>query len=176
MEQIDADSEIKKEIDILVGNEEDEDNEVKEELVEVKAPEVEDANAPGLYAFGVLALCTMIRTAYIVNKNSIGYAFGYEGIGAKFGDPKYMLVAAYPQLIPIYGIVASLMFSAAYSTSNIVMSSQSKNWNKKWMLAIGAIGFSMTSVIAGYSNSLVVFALMRFCFGVFASAINAPIY
>ena len=145
----------------------EEDNEIKQE---------QQSNQPGLYAFGVLALCTMIRTAYIINKNSIGYAFGYEGIGSKFGDPKYMLVAAYPQLIPIYGIVASLMFSAAYSTSNVFMSSQSKNWNKKWMLALGAIGFSLTSLIAGGSNSLMVFALMRFCFGICASAINAPIY
>lgn len=44
------------------------------------------------------------------------------------------------------------------------------------MLAIGVIGFSSTSLIAGSSNSLAIFATCRFFFGLFASAINAPIY
>ena len=33
--------------------------------------------APGLYAYFVLILVTLIRTAYVINKNSIGYAFGF---------------------------------------------------------------------------------------------------
>ena len=87
-----------------------------------------------------------------------------------------MLSVAYPGLAPIYGIVASLMFSAAYSTSNIVMSQIFQDWNKKKMLAAGVILFSLSSVTAGTVNSLFVFALMRFLFGLSASAINTPIY
>jgi MFS family permease len=68
------------------------------------------------------------------------------------------------------------MFSVAYAVSNIFMSDLSKGWNKKWMLGIGILGFASSSLIAGFTNSLVVFALMRFSFGVFSSAINAPIY
>lgn len=88
----------------------------------------------------------------------------------------YMLSEAYPGLAPIYGIVASLMFSVAYSISNIFMSSISKKWNKRLMLAIGVFMFSASSVVAGLVNSLTVFALMRLIFGMFASAINVPIY
>lgn len=44
------------------------------------------------------------------------------------------------------------------------------------MLAVGVIGFSATSLVAGTVNSLTVFAACRFFFGLFASAINAPIY
>lgn len=131
---------------------------------------------PGLYAFFVLAAVTAVRTCYVVNKNSIGYAYGFQGDGFKANNPTFMLQAAYPQLQPIYGLVASLMFSAAYSTSNIFVSSLSKNWNKRVMLAVGVIGFSSTSLIAGSVNSLAIFAFMRFLFGIFASAINAPIY
>jgi sugar phosphate permease len=87
-----------------------------------------------------------------------------------------MLSEAYPGLAPIYGIVASLMFSVAYSISNIFMSSISKKWNKRLMLAIGVFMFSASSVVAGLVNSLTVFALMRLIFGMFASAINVPIY
>ena len=44
------------------------------------------------------------------------------------------------------------------------------------MLAVGVIGFSATSLVAGTVNSLTMFAACRFFFGLFASAINAPIY
>lgn len=68
------------------------------------------------------------------------------------------------------------MFSTAYSFSNVFMSFQSKNWNKKIMLAVGVLGFALSTTIAGTAQSLVLFASMRFFFGIFASAINAPIY
>ena len=35
------------------------------------------AKQPGLYAFFVLAAVTAVRTCYVVNKNSIGYAYGF---------------------------------------------------------------------------------------------------
>jgi MFS family permease len=56
------------------------------------------------------------------------------------------------------------------------MSDLSKGWNKKWMLGIGILGFASSSLIAGATNSLILFAAMRFTFGMFAAAINAPIY
>jgi sugar phosphate permease len=87
-----------------------------------------------------------------------------------------MMQAAFPELAGVYGIVASVMFSVAYSFSNIFMSNASKSWNKKIMLGLALIGFSCTSLAAGLTNSLAVFAGLRFLFGIFASAINAPIY
>jgi hypothetical protein len=44
------------------------------------------------------------------------------------------------------------------------------------MLGLGVMGFSLTSLVAGASSSLAVFAGMRFFFGLAASSINAPIY
>lgn len=87
-----------------------------------------------------------------------------------------MLQAAFPNLAPIYGIVASLMFSVAYSFTNIFMSALSGQWNKKRMLIAGVTLMSLTSIVSGSTSSLLVFAFMRFCYGMFASAINAPIY
>jgi sugar phosphate permease len=87
-----------------------------------------------------------------------------------------MLSEAYPGLAPIYGIIASLTFSAAYSICNVFMSSISKKWNKRIMLAVGAFMFSASSIVAGCVDSLVIFAAMRVLFGMFASAINVPIY
>lgn len=71
----------------------------------------------------LLAVVTLVRTIYVVQKNSIGYAYGFDGIGFRADNPVYMISKAFPGLQPIYGIVASLMFSIAYSFSNIFMSS-----------------------------------------------------
>lgn len=124
----------------------------------------------------VLLFCLLVRICYCVNKNSIGYAYGYQGIGIQANNPVFELSTAFPKIKLYYGIIASLMFSVAYACSNIFMSDLSKGWNKKWMLGIGVLGFASSSMIAGVTNSLVIFAIMRFTFGVFASAINAPIY
>jgi sugar phosphate permease len=83
---------------------------------------------------------------------------------------------AFPDLAPIFGIVASLMFSIAYSSSNIFMSALSTKWNKRAMLAVAILGFTCTTLVSGATSSLLLFATMRFMYGVFASAINTPIY
>lgn len=44
------------------------------------------------------------------------------------------------------------------------------------MLALGTFGFGLSSLLAGGINSFAVFCVMRFTFGLCASAINAPIY
>lgn len=123
----------------------------------------------------MLCFLPIVRAAFITNKNSIGYAFGFVGEGVR-ASPDFMLTNAFPGLTPIFGIVASLMFSAAYSSSNIFMSALSTNWNKRIMLALAVAAFSATTIAAGATNSLLIFASMRFVFGVCASAINAPIY
>lgn len=123
----------------------------------------------------MLCFLPIVRATYIINKNSLGYCFGYQGVGAQ-ATSQYMMRMTFPELAPIFGIVASLMFSIAYSSSNIFMSALSTNWNKRIMLAMAIVGFSCTTLVAGTTNSLLVFASMRFLYGVFASAINAPIY
>lgn len=87
-----------------------------------------------------------------------------------------MLQASFPELAPVYGLVASLLFSTGYAPNNIMMSALSSNWNKKKMLAIGVALMSMTSIISGSTHVFLLFAIMRFFYGLFASAINVPIY
>lgn len=131
---------------------------------------------PTGYAFFVLAVVTMVRTCFVVMKNSVGYAFGFEGLGFRAANPKYMLRAQFPELVPVFGLVASGLFGAAYCTTNIIMSSKSKNWDKKRMLSIALLGMSVAMFGNGSASTLGIFSLNRFLFGVFAAAINAPIY
>ena len=54
---------------------------VEENQPKVKTVKVEEVAKPGLYAFLTLGLVTLIRSAYVTNKNSIGFAYGYQGLG-----------------------------------------------------------------------------------------------
>lgn len=118
---------------------------------------------------------TLVRTVFVMMRVSLGYAYGYQGIGEK-ETAQYMLSKFWPQMAPIYGIVASLTFSSAYSVSNIMTSATSKNWNKKYMLIAGILGIGLSSMASGFTNSLLVFATLRVIFGAFSANINTPIY
>ena len=56
------------------------------------------------------------------------------------------------------------------------MSSKSKKWNKKVMLSTALFGMGLSMFGTGSSRTLWQFASCRFMFGLFAAAINAPIY
>ena len=109
-------------------------------------------------------------------KNSIGYAYGYEGLGFQANNPKYMLRAAYPNLVPIFGLVASGLFGTAYACTNVVMSQKSKKWNKKSMLSTALFGMALAMFGTANSVTLSQLAFCRLMFGIFAAGINAPIY
>ena len=64
----------------------------------------------------------------------------------------------------------------SYACANVVMSAKSKKWNKKIMLCVSLVGMCLTMLGSAISNTLGFFALNRFLFGCFASAINVPIY
>ena len=83
-------------------------------------------------------------------------------------------MSAFPQLTPVYGIVASLFFGFAYSFTNILVSPT--KINHKVMLVVGTFLFSATNLVAGITQSFYLFALMRMALGVFSSFINTPIY
>lgn len=121
-------------------------------------------------------MVTLVRLAFIVMKNTLGYAFGYQGTGFRADNPKYMIRAQFPELIPIFGLVGSGLFGLPYCCNNVVMSAKSKKWNKKLMLSVALFGMSLSMLGTWASNSLTQFAFNRFLFGVFSAGINAPIY
>lgn len=128
------------------------------------------------YAIAILGLVTLIRCCYIVQKDCLGYAFGYEGRDFRQNNPKYMIRASFPELVPVFGLVASGLVGPSYACANVFMSAKSKNWNKKLMLCVALVGMCLTMFGHGLSQTLGFFALNRFLFGCFSSAINVPIY
>ena len=107
---------------------------------------------PGTYEFTILGLLTLVRSVYAMNVSSIGYVYGFQGTGFKANNPKFELLATFPNLAPIYGVVASLLFGLAYSTSNMVVAGKTKKVNPRTMLLIGIFSLSLTAIFAGTAN------------------------
>ena len=70
---------------------------------------------PDAYAWFVLFIIFFVRAVHQLHRQIIGFAFGYQGLGAKAGDPKYMISTAYPQMNLYFGLVSSFVFSFPYS-------------------------------------------------------------
>lgn len=98
-----------------------------------------------LYSFFLLFVFAATRSIFTVQKNAIGYAFGYNGIGEQ-ATAQFMITKSFPNLAPIYGFVSTLTFATTYCIMNVGLSGLSKNWNKRIMLATAVLGFSLMTL------------------------------
>ena len=74
-------------------------SDVESELVvKEKTDVVPEEPKPTLYAWFVLFLIFGVRAIHQLHRMIIGFSFGYQALGDKAGNPKYMLSEAYPQL------------------------------------------------------------------------------
>lgn len=87
-----------------------------------------------------------------------------------------MISAAYPQMHLYYGLISSFVFSSSYSTLGVWAGVLSGKMNRKVLLGISCILWSLTAVGAGAVNSFAFFVLMRFLLGAFESACNPASY
>jgi MFS family permease len=135
----------------------------------------EKTDKPSLYAWFVLFQLFMAQTIYHMNRLCIGYAFGFQGIGA-MANSKYMMTESYPQINKYYGVVSSLLFSIPFSFSGIFSGMLSATVNRKNMLGLAIMMFSTGTFLSGSVNSFVVFCLMRIALGIFGSTIYPTTY
>lgn len=75
-----------------------------------------------------------------------------------------------------YGLISSFVFASSYSTLGVWAGVLSGKMNRKILLGVSCILWSLTSVGAGAINSFVFFILMRFALGAFESACNPASY
>lgn len=106
----------------------------------------EDKYKMTVYGAFLLFLLTSIRSIFIVNEQAIGYAYGYQGVGAQ-ANGNFMLSKAMPGITPVYGLVASALPQLTYAVSNLIVAPLSGKWNKRKMLAIGVLGFSAAHMV-----------------------------
>ena len=75
-----------------------------------------------------------------------------------------------------YGLIASFVFSASYSTLGVWAGILSGKMNRKVLLGLSCILWSATTFGGGAVNSFAFFCFMRFLLGGFSSACNPASY
>ena len=88
-----------------------------------------------IYSFSVLAIVLLISIATQWQQKSIGYFFGFAGIGAMKGDPKFEIASAYPMLNQYYGLLVGLCYSLPNAVAGLYAGSLTKTGNRKIMMA-----------------------------------------
>lgn len=107
---------------------------------------------------------------------ALGYIYGFVGQGANAGKAFYEIAVAYPKLNEYYGLLSGLAFSLSFSVCGIFAGIAVDKYNRVRLLSIMAILWSVTSVVTGSVNSLLVLALMRFFLGATLSAAEPAMY
>jgi MFS family permease len=103
----------------------------------------------------------------------IGYA---KAIGTKKNDPVFEISTAYPNFDGQYGILAGFAFTSTYATFGIFGGVLSDKTNRKVLMALSCICWSLTTMLSGIIDSFPAFYALRFGLGFFQSAFNPCAY
>lgn len=124
-------------------------------------------NPFGLYSYFVLAILFLIRLSNQQQQQALGYIYGFVGQGADASKAKafYEIQSAYPALNQYYGVLSGAGFSLSYAFFGLLWGQAVDTKNRKLIVALACIGWSLTSICTGSINSLAVLALMRFILG-----------
>lgn len=91
-------------------------------------------------------------------------------------NPDYMISVAYPQMTNYFGFIASACFTIPYTILGIWSGILSGKVNRKVMLGVACILWSLTSVGVGVLPTFGAFCLMRVLLGSVESACNPASY
>ena len=86
-------------------------------------------------AFSALGIITLIRIATQWQQKSIGYFFGFSGVGEMAGNKFFEISTAYPEMNAYYGLLVGLCYTLPYSVSGLFAGSVTKKGNRKYMMA-----------------------------------------
>ena len=95
----------------------------EDETVQNEPPEEEKFynNRSDIYAWSVLSLLLLLRIAFMWQRKSFNYIYGYKGDGPHAGDPFYEILAAYPTMDQYYGTLAGLAFTVPDSLAGLCL-------------------------------------------------------
>ena len=123
-----------------------------------------------LYAWVVLLMLIFIRVSHGVSQSALSYVFSFQGDGLLAGNPKYEIRAAFPQLFANYGLLSGPAFSVSNAISGIFVGMLVDKANRKTLLAVACLLWSITSLVTAQTNSFAVLCFMRFLLGICVSA------
>lgn len=83
---------------------------------------------------------------------------------------------AFPSLLDNYSLLSGPAFSISYSIAGIFMGLLVDKVNRKTLLSIACLVWSLTSIVSGSTNSFMILCLMRFITGMCVSATDPACY
>ena len=102
-----------------------------------------------------------------MQQSQLGFLYGFKATGLNAGNPFYEVAASYPAMSKYYGILSGPGFSLSYATCAILWGKLINKCNRKQLISLVCIGWSLTTIMQGQINSFGVFVLMRVLLGVF---------
>ena len=102
--------------------------------------------------------------------------YGYRGVGLDAGNPLYEITASYPQMNKYYGLLSGAGFSLSYAVAGILWGIAADKYNRKLILCLACIGWSLTTYFTGAINGFGVLILMRFLLGIAQGALEPAMY
>ena len=102
--------------------------------------------------------------------------YGYKGVGLNAGNPLFEITASYPQMDKYYGLLSGAGFSLSYAIAGILWGIAADKSNRKMILALACITWSLTTYFTGAVNSFGILILMRFILGIAQGALEPAMY
>lgn len=65
--------------------------------------------------YAALFAILLIRVATDWQQKSLGYFYGFQGVGLQAADPKYEMSVSFPQLDAYYGFLSGIAYNLPYS-------------------------------------------------------------
>lgn len=133
-------------------------------------------NRSDLYAYAIMFILLLVRCAFIWQRKSFNYIYGFKGDGFQLGNPDYEILSAYPNMDRYYGTLAGLAYSVPNSICGLFVSLMPKGFNRKYLLAAVTVIAGLSMSLTGWVNSILVLALMRMLHAACQSVTNPLLY
>ena len=131
-------------------------------------------STPGISWF-YLTLILFISISSQWQRFTISFVVGHQGSGDKTSS-YYNIRKDYPSILQYYGAMTGVLFALPLAFFSIVMGVTSDKFNRKWILCVGCILWSSTSILSGYIHNFPVFVILRVLLGICCAFCNPPAY
>jgi hypothetical protein len=130
---------------------------------------------PEIYAWAVIGLLFLIRTAFIWHHKSFMYIYGFVGDGVKHLNPMYEIIHAYPNIDKYYGVLSGLAYSLPNSIVGLFLGLLPKGYNRKVVMSAVTIIAGVSMSLTGMFDSLIMLSAMRMVNGA-CDSVAAPLF
>jgi MFS family permease len=123
-----------------------------------------------------LLLIFLIGASSQLQQEAFGYLYGFRGTGENFGNKFYEMASSFEGMTKYYGLLSGAGFSLTFSIAGVFWGIFNQKISRKAILSCACIVWSLTNIITGSTNSLLVLAMMRAILGMAQAAYEPTAY